>query len=87
MAERGCIAEFQSDRGSQLAASSEEMTGGINKWTWNDDMFYSWAKSKRIRWNFSPVGAPHMNGCSEALIRVTKKKLNDVLKGIKFTFG
>ena len=28
-----------------------------------------------------------MNGCSEALIRVTKRMLNKVLKNEKFTYG
>jgi hypothetical protein len=56
-------------------------------WSWNDVKFRSWAKSKAIKWNFTPVAAPHMNGCSESLIRITKEKLNEVMRNHRFTFS
>ena len=87
IAERGCVYEFQSDPGSQLKASAKEISDEITNWSWNDKAFHRWVDSKGIKWNFSPVAAPHMNGCSEALIKVTKRTLRELLVTRRFTFG
>ena len=85
--ERGCIFESQSDPGSQLKASANEISKEIRNWSWDDPKFYRWASFKGIKWTISPVAAPHMNGCSESLIKITKRSLCDVLKNKKITFG
>ena len=58
VAERGCVAEFQSDKGSQLIASAKEVAGEMANWSWDKKEFEGWATSKGIKWSFAPVAAP-----------------------------
>ena len=78
---RGTPRRIQSDPGSQLAAASKEIAG------WDYSRITEWSKTYRIQWYFTPTDSQHYNGVAEAMIKVTKKQLNDVIKSKLLTKG
>jgi len=78
---RGTPSRFQSDPGDQLMAAAVE----LGKWDFS--RILEWCSGKKTEWHFAPAGAQHFNGTAEAMIRVTKRQLTDILKGRHCTKG
>lgn len=78
---RGTPARFQSDPGTQLMAAAKE----LGKWDFSK--VENWAANQMIDWHFIPAGSQHCNGIAEAMIKVTKRQLTEVLKSKKLTKG
>ena len=81
---RGSPQQIVSDQGSQMVGCSKEIDFLLELVNW--DVVEGWCTSERINWKLVPPQAQHMNGCSEALIRVTKKLLAQRLEGIILSF-
>ena len=80
---RGCPRQIISDQGTQLVACSKEVEFLLELINW--DLVFGWCSSKGISWKLVPPQGQHMNGCSEALVRVTKRVLSQRLEGIQLT--
>lgn len=78
---RGTPSRIQSDPGSQLVAASKEVE------KWNYERITEWSNKYKITWYFTPTDSQHYNGVAEAMIKVTKKQLNDVIKSRTLTKG
>ena len=78
---RGTPARIQSDPGSQLMAAAKELG------TWDFSQIKDWAATKQTEWHFVPTDSQHFNGTAEAMIRVTKKQMQESLETGNFTKG
>jgi hypothetical protein len=72
---RGYPGSMRSDHGSQLICASTELKEIIsNTWDWNS--IYSFGEHQNMTWKLNKsADAPWENGCSEALIKSTKRCL------------
>ena len=70
-----------SDPGSQLIAAAKE----LGKWDFSQ--IHEWMTGEKTEWKFIPANSQHFNGCAEAMIKITKKQMEDVLAGKFFTKG
>ena len=71
---RGYPAKIISDRGSQLICASKELIEMTKAWDWN--YIQHFGKDKGLTWEFTKAAdAPWENGCSESLIRLTKRNI------------
>jgi len=71
---RGTPRRVQSDPGSQLVAAA-----GVVK-QWDCSRIQEWAQQRRIEWEIVPTASQHFNGCAEAMIKITKKQLTEMMK-------
>ena len=71
---RGTPRRVQSDPGSQLVAAA-----GVVK-QWDCSRIQQWAQQRHIEWNIVPTAAQHFNGCAEAMIKVTKRQLTELMR-------
>ena len=78
---RGTPGRIQSDPGSQLMAAATELG------KWNFDRIQDWIAGQKTKWEFIPTNSQHFNGCAEALIKSTKKQLEESVKSNLFTKG
>ena len=78
---RGTPSRMMSDPGSQLVAAADQTKH------WNYDHIVEWTSSKKINWHLIPTNSQHFNGQAEALIKVVKKQLTEMMKNRKFTKG
>ena len=70
----GCPVKIISDRGSQLICASKELIEMTKTWDWN--CIQHFGKDKGSTWEFTKTAdAPWENGCSESLIRLTKRNM------------
>ena len=70
---RGRPAVILSDNGSQFVGAEKElrqMVGDVN-----EDEVKVFCGAKGMQWKFITPGAPHQNGCAEALVKTCKKAL------------
>ena len=81
---RGAPHQIMSDHGSQMVSCSKEVAFLVELVSW--DVVEGWCASNGIVWKLVPPQAQHMNGCSEALVRVTKRVLSQRLDGVILTF-
>lgn len=73
LAIRGRPAVILSDNGSQFVGAEKElrqMVGGIN-----EEEVKEFCGEKGMQWKFITPGAPHQNGCAEALVKTCKRAL------------
>ena len=71
------IALMMSDNGSQLVGAERvprEMIQG-----WNHKELKEFSAEEGMRWQFIMPGAPHQNGCAEALVKGAKKALKKAI--------
>ena len=61
------------DNGSQLVGAERELREMIQGW--NHKELKEFSAKKGMRWQFIMPGAPHQNGCAEALVKGAKKAL------------
>lgn len=74
MAIRGYPQKIISDRGSQLICASKELIAITEEWNWKQILQFG--REKGLTWQFTKsADAPWENGCSESLIRLTKRNL------------
>ncbi|KFD46866.1 hypothetical protein M513_12271 [Trichuris suis] len=76
---RGVPSTVYSDNATNFVAGRKETQRGLQLWNQqkiNDEMI-----QRRIRWVFSPPGAPHFGGIWERMIRTAKDALLRVLNG------
>ena len=73
---RGQPALMMSDSGSQLLGAERELREMIKGW--NHKELKEFNAEKGMRWQFITPGAPHQNGCAEALVKGAKKALKKV---------
>ena len=78
---RGTPGRIQSDPGSQLMAAAVE----LGKWDFSK--IQDWTSGQKTKWEFVPTNSQHFNGCAEALIKSTKKQLEESVKSTLFTKG
>ena len=78
---RGTPSRFQSDPGDQLVAAAVQLGD------WDFSRILEWAAGQRCEWRKIPANSQHFNGCAEAMIRVTKKQLTDILAKRTCTAG
>ena len=72
---RGYPSTMRADQGSQLVCVSKELQKMISE-TWNWDTIYAFGEQQNMKWLINKVAdAPWENGCSEALIKSTKRCL------------
>ena len=73
LAIRGRPAVILSDKGSQFVSAEKEllqMVGDIN-----EEEVKEFCGEKGMQWKFIAPGAPHQNGCAEALVKTCKSAL------------
>ena len=73
LAIRGRPAVILSDNGSQFVGAEKElrqMVGDIN-----EEEVKEFCGEKGMQWKFMTPGAPHQNGCAEALVKTCKRAL------------
>ena len=73
LAMRGRPAVILSDNGSQFVGAEKElrqMVGDVN-----EDEVKEFCGEKGMQWKFITPGAPHQNGCAEALVKTCKRAL------------
>lgn len=78
---RGTPRRIQSDPGTQLVAAAAAVKG------WNFADVREWARDNLIEWCVVPANSQHYNGCAEAMIRVTKKQLANLMANRNLTFA
>ncbi|XP_068675376.1 uncharacterized protein [Montipora foliosa] len=66
-----------SDNGSQLVGAERELREMIQGW--NHKELKEFSAEKGMRWQFTTPGAPHQNGCAEALVKGAKKALKKAI--------
>ena len=74
---RGQPALMMSDNGSQLVGAECELREMIQGW--NHKELKEFSAEKGMRWQFITPGAPHQNGCAEALVKGAKKALKKAI--------
>ena len=71
---RGYPGTMRSDRGSQLTSASKELKKAAETWDWGT--IFSFGEKHNMRWILNKsADAPWENGCSESLIKSTKRSL------------
>ena len=70
LAIRGRPAVILSDNGSQLVGAEKELPQMINGI--NEEEVQEFCGEKGMQWKFIRSGAPHQNGCAEALVKSCK---------------
>jgi len=82
---RGCPKKMRSDHGSQIVAASEELKQILQQH--KVEKLHQAALDYKFEWTFSSPDAPWQNGCSEALIKSTKKALSLAIGAQVLTFS
>lgn len=73
LAIRGRPAVILSDNGSQFVGAEKELRQMINDI--NEEDVQEFCGEKGMQWKFITPGAPHQNGCAEALVKSCKRAL------------
>lgn len=73
LAIRGRPAVKLSDNGSQFVGAEKELRQMINDI--NEEEVQEFCGEKGMQWKFITPGAPHQNGCAEALVKSCKRAL------------
>ena len=81
---RGTPAKILSDQGTQMVAASKEVAGMIELLDFS--LIKGWCANRKITWEFTPVRGQHVNGCTESLIKSTKKILSIHLHGKNLSY-
>lgn len=81
---RGTPLSILSDQGSQLKAASMEVVNMFELLDWN--IVKGWCAKRGMKWRFTPVQGQHVNGCSEALIKSTKRILLEKIWGKRLNY-
>ena len=81
---RGSPSKILSDQGTQMIAASKEVAGMIELLDFSS--IKGWCATRKIQWEFTPVRGQHVNGCTESLIKSTKKILSIHLHGKNLSF-
>ena len=84
MSIRGSPSTILSDQGSQMRAASREVANMLEVVEWNT--LKGWCAKKGIKWRFTPVQGQHVNGCCEALIKSTKRILEEKVRGRRLNY-
>lgn len=75
---RGFPAKIFSDNGTHLVSANKELRNMVSKWNLKE--ITKFGMFEGLSWEFNKsMGAPWENGCSEALIRLVKKSLVELL--------
>ena len=74
----GCPRIIRSDNGTNLSAGEKEIRDAIN--TWNHQKIEKYLQQKDIQWKFNPLGASHMGGVWECVIRSVRKVIRCLTK-------
>jgi transposase InsO family protein len=74
---RGYPAMILSDNGTNLVGAVTELRKMINGWDKKE--LYDYCADKGIQWKFTTPGAPHQNGCAEALVKSCKRALKTAI--------
>ena len=82
---RGCPEEIQSDQRSQLIAVANDIAQLVEKWDWKP--IHEWASCNKIKWTLAPPEGQHQNGLSESLVKLTKRSLENKIRGHALTFS
>ena len=84
MSLRGCPKEILSDQGTQLVACHKELAVMLELMDWS--LIDGWCSRRGVEWKFVPPQGQHMNGVSEALVKVTKRQLTQAVEGKMLNF-
>ena len=77
---------MRSDRGSQLTSASKELKKAAETWDWGT--IFSFGEKHNMRWILNKsADAPWENGCSESLIKSTKRCLMQCIGTNKLNFS
>ena len=82
---RGFPKLFYSDEGSQLTAASKELKAAISELDVNQ--LKRFGHEKGVTWEFSTPDSPWQNGCTEILIKATKKAITGAIGEQILTFS
>ena len=74
---RGYPAMMISDNGTQLVGAQRELRKMIEGW--DIVTLREYCADKRMQWKFTTPGAPHQNGCAEALVKSCKYALKKAM--------
>ena len=74
---RGCPHFMLSDNGTQLVGASNELRQMIQGW--NIKKLRDFCAENGMKWQFITPGAPHQNGCAEALVKSCKHALKKAI--------
>ena len=74
---RGQPVLMMSDNGSQLVGAERELKEMIQGW--NVKELEEFSAEKGMKWQFITPGAPHQNGCAEALVKSAKISLKKAI--------
>ena len=82
---RGYPGTLRSDRGSQLTGASKELKRAVESWNW--DSIFTFGEKHNMKWILNKsADAPWENGCSEALIKSTKRCLMQCIGTNRLSF-
>ena len=70
IAVRGQPAQFLSDNGTQFVGAERELCEMVRGWSERE--LKDFCAEKRVVWKFVTPGAPHQNGCAEAMVKSCK---------------
>ena len=70
---RGQPAQFLSDNGTQFVGAERELREMVKGWSERE--LKDFCAEKRVEWKFVTPGAPHQNGCAEAMVKSCKYAL------------
>eukprot|EP00057_Strongylocentrotus_purpuratus_P008606 XP_011663080.1 PREDICTED: uncharacterized protein LOC100889075 [Strongylocentrotus purpuratus] len=70
IAVRGQPAQFLSDNGTQFVGAERELREMVRGWSERE--LKDFCAEKRVVWKFVTPGAPHQNGCAEAMVKSCK---------------
>ena len=72
---RGYPKKMFSDNGTQFTKASKELRGVLRNLDW--DQIQAFGADNGLEWTFSPADAPWYNGCSESLIKSSKRAITN----------
>ena len=74
---RGYPAMMINDNGTQMVGAQRELRKMIEGW--DIAALREYCADKRMQWKFTTPGAPHQNGCAEALVKSCKTALKKAM--------
>ncbi|XP_068735751.1 uncharacterized protein [Montipora capricornis] len=83
LAIRGRPAVILSDNGSQFVGAEKELRQMVSDI--NEEEVKEFCGEKGMQWKFITPGAPHQNGCAEALVKTCKSALKKAVGSLVLT--
>ena len=80
---RGQPSMILSDNGTQFVGAERELQEMVKGW--EKERLCDFCAERNVQWKFTTPGAPHQNGCAEALVKSCKSALKKAIGDQKLT--